>query len=485
MTLTSVEFLFFAAGLLVLHWLLPRRATVQNVFLLVASYLFYASWDPRLLLLLLASTGIDYALARGIEARRGTTAARRLLQLSLVWNVGLLVACKYLGFFTESLNTLLGTVGFGTLHVPAVILPLGLSFYTLIKIGYVTDVYFGRVAACRDLPQFALFVAFFPHIIAGPIARSTTLLPQFGRARRLDPAMLAAGAGAILLGAMLKAWVADVLGPVFVDPVFAAPQDFGRIGVAMAVALYPIQVFADFAGYSLLAIGLGRLLGVELDQNFNAPFLSKSLPELWRRWHISLNRWLFEYIYQPLVASAGWFRGRMDLALALVFLASGLWHGARMTFVLWGVLHGVGMIVQRRWDEYYRGMCRVDRKWVARRKTLAYATGAWLLTQSFFWATLIPFRATSLGNAGAVLRGLVAPTGSGTPKLGLYHLLNLMLALGVVAGVHLLATAPGARLRERFLALPAPVRGLAYGLALAFLAIVIPVGASTFIYRNF
>lgn len=485
MTLTSVEFLFFCTGVFVLYWLLPRRAMMQNVVLLAASYAFYATWDPRLLLLLLASTAVDYLLARAIDARRGTAAATRLLQLSLLWNVGLLVYCKYLGFFTESLNALLGAIGGTAMHVPTVILPLGLSFYTLLKIGYVTDVHMGRTPACRDPIRFALFVAFFPHIIAGPIARSDALLPQLARPRRLDPAVLLAAGGALLLGAALKAWIADVIGPAFVDPVFAAPLDFGRIGVLLAVLLYPVQVFADFAGYSLLALGTARLFGLELEQNFNAPFLSRSLPELWRRWHISLNRWLFEYIYQPLVASAGWFRGRMDLGLLLVLVASGLWHGARGTYVLWGALHGIGMVVHRRWDEFYRGLCRKDRVWVGRRKTPGYALASWALTMGFFWMTLIPFRAASLREAATVAGALVRPAGHALPKLGLYQLLTLLLALGTVAGVHLLATETGARVRARFLALPAPLRGLAYGVALAFLAVVIPIGASTFIYRNF
>ena len=402
------------------------------------------------------------------------------------WNLGALIYFKYTNFFIDSAATLLTALGmnpsFPTLQI---ILPLGISFYTLQRISYVVDVYNGRESACRSLLQFLLYAGYFPQLTAGPIARASELLRQFGTARALVADNIARGAGEFLLGFALKSWVADTIGAMIVSPVFDSPASWSTATHWVAVAGYAFQVFGDFAGYSLMAIGCSRLFGIELPVNFNHPFLSRSLPELWRRWHITLNRWLFDYIYGPMSTSRGWFRGRMDVALIITFLASGIWHGAAFTFVLWGLWHGVGMVIQRRWDETYRGWCRTDKRFVQYRKGAIYGAAAWLLTQAFFLLSLIPFRATNTAMLTQFGKGLLHSSGTATLELGTIPTLNVLLAIGLVIGYHFTGIARTAALWQRFLALPAPIRGAAYGLVIAYLTLFVPLSASTFIYRQF
>ncbi len=480
MSFVEVEFAFFFPALLVLYWLVPRRAALQNLLLLAASYLFYATWDWKLLGLLVAGTLVDYVVGRRLE--EGSPAGRRAaLTVSLSFSLGALAFFKYEDFFAAQANALLQALGLGPsvplLHLA---LPLGISFYTLQRVGYILDVHWQRQAASRSLLEFATFCAFFPQVTAGPISRARELLPQLEKPRTMDAQQWADGALAFLAGFALKAWAAANLGTI-VDPVFAEPAKFSASSHWAAVVGYALQVFSDFAGYSLMAIGVARLLGIELPVNFNAPFLSRSLPELWRRWHISLNRWLFDYIFTPLTTSTGWFRGRYDLALMITFLASGLWHGANWTFIAWGACHGVGMIVHRRWDEYYKSLCRRDRSYVARRQGRAYGLASQGLTVAFFVVTLVPFRAADMSTAITFARGLFTSAGSEQVRVGG----SILMAIALVAAAHLVTLRPGSALRDRFLALPSPVRGAAYGLAIAFLFVSTPIGSGTFIYQQF
>lgn len=488
MSFVDVEIAFFLPLVLLVYWALPRSATLQNTVLLLASWLFYVAWNYRWLPLLLVGGIIDFVAARVIEANRGDDRQRirRLaFGVSLLWNLGALGYFKYANFFISSAGTLLTSLGFdASLPTLSIILPLGISFYTLQRISYVADVYLGREQASKSLLQFLLYSGYFPQLTAGPIARSSELLRQFGTARSLTAEGIARGSGEFFLGFALKAWVADTIAGI-VSPIFATPDAWTVSSHWLALCGYALQVFGDFAGYSLMAIGCSRLFGIELPINFNHPFLSKSLPEFWRRWHITLNRWLFDYIYTPLTTSRGWFRGRMDLALLITFLASGLWHGAAVTFILWGLWHAVGMITQHRWDETYKGWCRKDRSYVQLRKSMPYAVAAWLLTQLFFVLSLVPFRAPDGATLRAFARGLFTSPGEKSIYLANVPMLNAMLAVSLVVVYHLTGLRGFAALWNRFLMLPAPVRGVAYGAAMAYLTLFVPVGASTFIYRQF
>lgn len=496
MSFDSLEFAFFLPVVFALHWLLPRAPRWQNAFLLVAGYAFYATWDWRLAWVLVLATVVDYGVARYMDAHRPAPgvedpAARRRLRIalgvSIVYNVGQLCWFKYVGFFAESFNDLMAAAGIEAgVPVLRLALPLGLSYFTLQKLSYVIDVYYGRLPACRSPLTFATFVAFFPQLIAGPIVRGGELLPQLEKPRRLVADRLAAGAGAFMLGFVMKAFVADFLGQKVVNPVFAEPATYSALGHWMALLGYAAQVFCDFAGYSLMAIGVGRLFGVELPPNFNYPFFSKNMMEFWRRWHITLNRWLFDYLYTPFVTGQGRMRGRFDTGLMVVFLVSGLWHGATWGFVLWGALHGVGLVVQRRWDVFYKGLCRQDRKWVQVRKSRRYKAAAWALTQVFFVLTLVPFRAGTLEDTLTFAGGLFAAAGDALPGLdSVMSLHNLAWAVIFLVGYHLLELPAGRRWRARFFGLPSPVRGVAYGMAIVFLFLFMPSSGTTFVYANF
>jgi len=422
--------------------------------------------------------------AEGPEAASAKRKRKAILAVAIAAELGLLGVFKYAGFFAESMNALLSALGVpDAMPVLRLALPLGISYTTLIQVGYLLEVYWERAPACRDPLAYSVFVGFFPQLIAGPIGRARVLLVQYAVPRRLSPDTLASGAGAFLLGFVMKSFVADWIAPRVVDPVFADPSAFGPVALWIALLGYATQLFCDFAGYSLMAIGTGRLFGLELPENFRYPFLSKSLAEFWRRWHMSLNTWLFDYLFAPLTTGRSWFRGRAGAGFLVVFLVSGLWHGATWTYVLWGLAHGIALAIHNAYDEWYKRRCRKDRRWVAARKSTPYVLASWAITQVFFVLTLVPFRAANLGAAGDFASGLLGLGGG----RGLDQRLGLQAAACVAffAAYHLLEVGPGPAWKQRFAVLPAPVRGVAYGLVLAFLFVYVPVGASTFIYGQF
>jgi alginate O-acetyltransferase complex protein AlgI len=493
MTFTSVEFLFFFVPAFVVYWLLPRRAAWQNAWLLLLGGVFYASWHPHMLALLVVAILFDYTIgvfisrnpADGTPGR--TSLRRRLLGLSIGGNLALLGYFKYLGFMAASLAALLERMGMpGALPSLEIALPMGISYFTLQKLSYVIDVYDSRLPACTSLPRFATAIAFFPHMVAGPVTRPAALLPQLEVPRHLQPTDISTGALLFLVGFLEKACIADNFASTLVDPVFSRPGELSASAHWLAALGYTMQVFCDFAGYSLMALGVARGLGLSLPVNFDKPFLSINLNEFWRRWHISLNTWIFEYIYTPLTTGTGFFRGRLDLGFLLVFLVSGLWHGASWGFVAWGAMHGLGLVVVRRWDEFYRGLCRKDRKWVARRRTTAYKGVAWALTMGFFVLSLIPFRAGTGADLVAFLGGLVPGGARENLPLGLFTLTTTVgVGLTVVTVEHLLGLPRFAPLSGRFLALPAPVRGLVYGLVVVYVLVFVPQTQGLFIYARF
>ncbi len=491
----SAAFLFFFPVVLLVHWLVPRVAAAQNAVLLAASYAFIWCWNPKLLAVFVLSTAVNFAVALGFEPPLPDAPAdplrqrraRRALAFGIGWDLMQLVVFKYLGFFATSLNDLLSLVGASArLPVVQVVALVGLSFWTLTKIGYLIDVYYGRIRACRSPLQFATFVAFFPQLMAGPIVRGRNLLPQYAEPRALSLEAVRTGAGLFFLGFFMKFYVADYLGHWIVDPVFANPAKWNALSHWLAFVGFAVQVFDDFGGYSFMALGLGRLLGIELPLNFDHPFRSRGLMELWRRWHITLNNWLFDYLYYPLTTGQGFFRGKLDLGFLVVFAVSGLWHGATWTYVLWGALQGVGLTVQRRWDERMKQLCRRDRAWVARRKSNPYALAGWALTTVFFVLSLVPFRAPTAAAAASFVKGMLGLQGSRiVVQGGAATYFNLLVCFGFVAAYHLLDLDRLRVWRERLFAVPAPLRGFAYGIVIVFLLVFMPVGAGTFIYANF
>lgn len=339
MLFNSLDFLLFFSWVVGLYYGLPAR--LRWLLLLVASYAFYAWWKLSYLLLLIVSTLVDYLCGLAMGPCSTRPARRPFLILSLITNLSLLAIFKYLGFFATSLAALLDWLGHPTnIPTPDVLLPVGISFYTFQSLSYSIDVYRGRQKPERHLGYFALFVSFFPQLVAGPIERAANLLPQLRHPYPLNALRLRTGFWLILWGFFKKVVIADRLA-LYVDPVFAHPQIYTAAHYWTALYFFCFQIFCDFSAYSDIAIGTARILGVDLMENFRRPFAARSIAEFWQRWHISLTTWFRDYLYMPLLRSGGRIsKARWLGSLLIVFVLSGLWHGAAWTFVLWGAMHG-------------------------------------------------------------------------------------------------------------------------------------------------
>jgi alginate O-acetyltransferase complex protein AlgI len=342
----SLTFAVFFAVVLVLHNL-PLPWTARKVNLLLASYLFYAAWSPPFVLLLWISTAVDWKVASWISAAQRPRHRRLILALSLLANLGFLGYFKYGAFLMENFALLMRALGI-TYAPPKwdIVLPVGISFYTFQSIAYSLDVYLRRAEPTKKFLDFALFVTFFPHLVAGPIVRPTLLIPQFQTPRRATSGQLLWGLALMTLGLFEKVVLADgFLAPV-VDVVHKSPRDLAVLDAWTGALAFSGQIFFDFSGYSTTAIGAALALGFALNDNFNAPYAALGFSDFWRRWHISLSSWLRDYLY---IALGGNRRGekRTYVNLMITMLLGGLWHGASWTFVAWGGLHGAFLAIER------------------------------------------------------------------------------------------------------------------------------------------
>ena len=397
MLFNSLTFLLFFAIVLALHRLLPGART-QKSLLLVASYLFYAAWNPPYVLILWFSTALDWRLARWIYTSNNPVHRRRLLILSLVSNLGLLAFFKYSYFLLANTEHLLAAIGIAY-HAPDwnVVLPIGISFYTFASLSYTIDVYRGQIRGDWNLLDYALFVSFFPHLVAGPIVRAAQLLPQIAAPRRASRDELGWGLTLTILGLFCKVVLADNIFAPIVDEVYAKPSIYGATDTWAAVLSFSGQIYYDFAGYSLCAIGLALCFGIAFPDNFRYPYAARGFSDFWRRWHISLSSWLRDYLYVPLGGNRfGTLRTYVNLMLTM--LIGGLWHGASWMFVLWGGLHGAYLAIERWWQD------RSPRKDATSRNLVAPV----LLTFLIVSLTWIPFRSADPSTAAAVLHGLFA-----------------------------------------------------------------------------
>lgn len=346
MEFNSLAYALFLAAVVAIYYtpLLTRASWRQNALLLAGSYIFYGAWDWRFLSLILLTTLSTYGVALLIERSH----RRFWLVANIVLNVGILATFKYFNFFTENLSWLMRWFGWEMdWFTIDVLLPVGISFYTFQAIGYSIDVWRGTVRPTRNLLLFATFIAFFPQLIAGPIERTTALMPQLARVNRWDYREAVTGLRFILWGLLKKVAVADPCGAV-VDAYYGDSMAGEPDGLRIYIAgiLFLIQVYCDFSGYCDIAAGSARLLGVKLNMNFNRPFISRNFLDLWSRWHITLTRWFTDYVYIPLGGSRRG-KARMYANVALVFFLSGLWHGAGWGFILWGCLSGLLYILQK------------------------------------------------------------------------------------------------------------------------------------------
>ena len=344
MVFNSLHFVWFFLVVYGAYRLLPHRG--QNWLLLIASYYFYTAWDWRFLGLLIGSTLVDYTCALAIARATSPRRRRVLLLVSISFNLTLLGFFKYFNFFADNLHTIFGALGWQVDFVTAhVLLPVGISFYTFVTMSYVIDVYRRDTPRTRDLLEFAVFVAFFPHLVAGPILRASTLLAQIAAPRTIRRQQIQDGAWLIAWGYFQKVFVADNLAAL-ANSVFDPAASPTGINILLGVYAFAFQIYGDFAGYSNIARGTSKWMGIELIDNFRFPYLVRTPQEFWRHWHISLSTWLRDYLYIPLGGNRGseW-QTRRNLFITMVL--GGLWHGAAWTFVLWGIYQGLLLIAYR------------------------------------------------------------------------------------------------------------------------------------------
>lgn len=409
MLFTQIEFLLFFIVLLGCL-LITQKNNTRKIILLVASYYFYAYWDWRFLSLLLITTLSDYII--GIYLSKSVVQGRRRLLIiaSLLINIGILGGFKYFNFFVSSMQHLLIPFGInvGTLSI---IMPLGISFYTFRTLSYTIDVYRRQLEPCISLLDYAVFISFFPTMIAGPIVRASELLPQLKHLTALNIDGIMSGFRSFVIGLFLKLFIADGIA-TFTNYVFENVTVFNSLTVWLAALTYSIQIYCDFAGYSLMAIGVSKAIGYEVPENFNFPYVSKNIAEYWRRWHITLSNWIRDYVY---ISLGGNRKGKIRNYFNLIFAMSlcGLWHGAAWTFVFWGFFHGVALAINRLWANWRK----IDAKQLEDDTNLFFA----LFNRATTLLTLIVgfmfFRADGFNDALIVLGKMFYPS----VGVGWYH----------------------------------------------------------------
>lgn len=473
MLFNSFAFLIFFPVVVALYWVVRRNESLRIALLLIASFIFYATWSPVYALMMMGMTVIDYFVAGRIAATSHQPARRRWLGVSLVSNLGILFGFKYLNFLADNLSALAAALGYSiAIGHHSLELPLGISFFTFEALSYTVDVYRGTIAPARSLPRFALFISFFPRLIAGPIIRAATFLPQIEREPKWDDARAQDGLTLIMTGLFRKICIADVLATTLVDSVFADSAGFGSWTLLLAMYGYAFQIYFDFSGYSNVAIGAAKILGFELPLNFNRPYLATSIRDFWRRWHISLSTWLRDYLYIPLGGGRGstWKTARN---LAIVMLLGGLWHGAAWGFVVWGAAHGLLLGAGR----FFHSLTGIDAD--ADDQPVVTRLARIVVTFHLVAGCFVLFRAVDFTMAGVYLTRLATfQPGPDMVSPLAYAVLALAMAIEFLPR-HRLAWLSGVLTR-----VPAPLQGGVIAAAL-LLFFVLSDTAAPFIYFQF
>src|SRR5574337_1023656 len=468
MVFNSLTFVAFFALVLVVHNL-PLPWTWRKVNLLLASYLFYTAWNPPFVILLWISTVVDWYAAQGLVKAKRESARHAWMVLSVVANLGMLGYFKYGQFLLDNFAAMLHAAGVAYQPAPHdIVLPVGISFYTFATLAYTLDVYLRRAEPAENFLDYALFVTFFPHLVAGPIMRPTELVPQFEQPRRANADQLRFGLALMTLGLFNKVVLADsFLAPV-AEHVFDADKIPGALDAWAATLAFSGQIFCDFAGYSTTAIGAALCLGFAMPDNLRFPYAAIGFSDFWRRWHITLSAWLRDYLYIPLGGNRHGER-RTYAALMTTMLLGGLWHGANWTFVAWGGLHGIYLAVER---------------WL-RRRFAGFRPNAWallafgLITYALVNVTWVFFRAKTFSRAWTVLRGMFGGNAKAVPLLNSEALIVVAAIIGGLVWVHWLMRN---RTLESVLA-RAPAAALACSWAVMAFAVVATQGnGNAFIY---
>jgi alginate O-acetyltransferase complex protein AlgI len=486
MLFNSALYGVFLLATLIVFWLLRSHRIARALFLVVASYgfYFYGTWDAALeqdvpfgpkgwavlcLGIIFVGSSLDYWIGRALGRTENPAKRKALLLASIIYYLGVLSLFKYWNFGVDSIADLGRLVGIpiSPIHL-RLVLPFGISFFTFETMSYTIDVYRREFKACDRYLDYLLFVCFFPHLVAGPIVRPRAMLPQFATPPKLDEGEQGRGLFLIAQGLAKKLVIGDYLTIAFVGRVFGNPERFTSLEVVLGVYAYALQIYADFSGYTDVALGSSLLFGYKLPPNFDAPYTSRNLQDFWRRWHISLSSWLRDYLYVPLGGSrhGAWKTYRN---LMLTMLLGGLWHGASWNFVIWGALHGGALAVTRMWQRRFgEGKPTGPGRWIATFLTFQYVCFAWIF-----------FRAPSLTHAKLILLRIGEHTG-GVPHMT--STIGLLMLLGAVT--HWIPDAWIARLRAEFSRSPAIVQGVLLALA----ALALNAAASTrapFIYGQF
>lgn len=476
MLFNSLTFVVFFALVVLLHNLpFPWRAKKFN--LLLASYLFYAAWNPPFVVLLWISTLVDWYVARAMHRTEAKGRRRVLLGVSIAANLGILGYFKYGTFLLENFTALMTSLGFDYQPAAAsIILPVGISFYTFQTMAYSLDVYLRRAEPARSLLDFALFVTFFPQLVAGPIVRPAQLMPQFAAPKRTEARPFVWGLALVTLGLFEKVVLADGLFAPAVDPVFAAVGPVSALDAWMATLAFSGQIFCDFAGYSTVAIGTALCLGFHLPNNFRFPYAAIGFSDFWSRWHISLSTWLRDYLYIPLGGNRKGAR-RTYINLGLTMLLGGLWHGAAWTFVVWGALHGFYLMVERLIFGRPRAPVAAEGGRGLLQKIVLV-----LLTYLAVDVTWVFFRAQSFASAVQILRSMAGLNDGGVAVLPTIYLLQAGVGIAALLAVHFV-------MRERTLEevaerTPRWVLATVWAV-LAFTVVITQGGGGSFIYFQF
>ncbi len=463
MNFNSPEYLIFLPLVVLAYAALLKRERPRDLVLLTASYLFYMSWRWEYAGLIAFSTLLDHRIGLELERRTAERVRRTLLILSLVGNLGLLAVFKYYNFFLDTSSSGLALLGFD-IQMPyhQLLLPVGISFYTFQTLSYTIDVYRRRIPAERSLVKFGVFVSFFPQLVAGPIVRASEFLPQLQVRPPILEERVRRGLLRIFRGLFKKVVLADLLAVFAVDAVFADPTAFSSLDLMFALYAYAFQIYNDFSGYSDIAIGSAALLGFEIPENFNRPYLARNVREFWTRWHISLSTWLRDYLYIPLGGS----RSNTKRNLLITMLLGGLWHGAALNFVLWGAFHGL-LLVFSRGSARDGGQASAWRARLQRLWTFHLVLFGWLLFRVTGWQNFVQF-----------VTGVARLSGGTQLHAIFFAVLALAACLHCVSQVRIEA------LGERFRNLPTPVQGATYAAAIMLLCGA-TIDSPSFIYFQF
>ncbi|MCR4828974.1 MAG: MBOAT family protein [Bacteroidales bacterium] len=477
MLFTSLQFALFLPVTFAVYWLLRSRPRLQNMAVLVASYVFYGWWDWHCLLLIAFTSLASFVSGMAMERLSSQRAVKAVMWCNVALNLGILGLFKYYDFFAQQFADVF-LAGQGDALLLHLILPVGISFYTFQALSYTIDVRRGTVRPTHDIVAFMAYVAFFPQLVAGPIERATNLLPQFERQRHFDYALAVDGLRQMLWGFFKKMVVADSCA-LYVDAVFGSVDGHNSVTLAVAALCFSIQIYADFSGYSNIAIGCAKLFDINLRRNFATPYFSRDVAEFWRRWHISLTTWFRDYLYIPLGGSRC-SKPRVLLNTLIIFLVSGFWHGANWTFICWGLFHAVlfmPLIMAGKNRRYLDVVASRDK--LPSFRELLQMSGTFVLV-TFGW---ILFRCNSIGDWWRFMQGLVHG-GWGRPWEGAPHdFLIIALSVSVMLLVEWLnrdSTHEFARLPRR--------RWLRWGcyIVLIFMILALmPTGEMPFVYFQF